>query len=90
VLIDNQSIDPLNELISNNEEVSSKINGILHGLDKREQLIIRKYFGLGCETETLDKIGEELKCSKERVRQLKDVALKKIRNDSYSLLKFLS
>jgi len=49
-------------------------------LDAREHHIIRAYFGLdGCAPLTLEKIGEGLGLTRERVRQLRDRALEKIR-----------
>lgn len=49
--------------------------------DSREQEIIRKYFGLGKETEKiLEEIGEDLGVTRERVRQLKERALSRIRS----------
>ena len=54
---------------------------ILERLDAREQLILRRRFGLGGATEglTLREIGEELHLSRERVRQLEAIALAKLR-----------
>jgi RNA polymerase primary sigma factor len=37
----------------------------------------------------LDDLGEEFGCTKERIRQIRDKALKKLRNDSYELLNYL-
>ncbi|MCC7262778.1 MAG: RNA polymerase sigma factor RpoD/SigA [Candidatus Latescibacteria bacterium] len=49
-------------------------------LDAREHQIIRAYFGLdGSAPMTLEKIGEGLSLTRERVRQLRDRALEKIR-----------
>ena len=39
---------------------------------------------------TLQEIGDELSLTKERVRQIKEKALRKLRNDSYQLLEYLS
>jgi RNA polymerase primary sigma factor len=49
-------------------------------LNQREELIINLYFGLtGEEPYTLGEIGEKLHLSKERIRQLKDRALHRLR-----------
>jgi RNA polymerase primary sigma factor len=50
-------------------------------LNQREELIINLYFGLtGEEPYTLGEIGEKLHLSKERIRQLKDRALSRLRS----------
>ena len=50
-------------------------------LDQREDLIIRAYFGLDDQaTLTLEQIGTRLGLTRERVRQLRDRALSKMRN----------
>ena len=49
-------------------------------LSPRERNMIRRYFGLdGAESMTLEQIGETLGITRERVRQIKDRALRKIR-----------
>jgi RNA polymerase primary sigma factor len=49
-------------------------------LDSRQQIILRDRFGLGGEPpKTLDEIGEKLKITRERVRQIEKLALKKLR-----------
>lgn len=56
------------------------VRGIVQTLDKREQVILRLRFGLeGDSPKTLDEIGRELGLSSERVRQLQNAALKKVR-----------
>jgi RNA polymerase primary sigma factor len=42
---------------------------------------INCYFGIGGEPMTLEMIGEELELTKERVRQIKESAIRKIRNN---------
>lgn len=55
------------------------INEALVSLDGREALVIRLYFGLGGEDGlTLEQIGVKLKVTRERVRQIKEKALKKL------------
>ena len=53
---------------------------IVQTLDSREQVILRLRFGLeGDPPKTLDEIGQELGLTRERVRQLQNAALKKVR-----------
>ena len=56
-------------------------------LDEREDYIIRCYFGLdGNEDITLQEIGVHLGLTRERVRQLRDRALNKMRTKYGNLL----
>ena len=53
----------------------------LHQLDERESRIIMSYFGLGtAQPKTLEAIGEELGITRERVRQLRNRGLEKMRH----------
>lgn len=71
------------------DEIRKRVAAILSVLDDREKVIIEKYFGLNGVESNLDDLGEEFHCTKERVRQLKDKAIKKLRNESHSLLNYL-
>ncbi|HCV23576.1 MAG TPA: hypothetical protein DGN59_08960 [Candidatus Latescibacteria bacterium] len=63
----------------------------LDPLDDREQLILRSYFGLeGLDPMTLEQIGEILGLTRERVRQLRDRALERVRHEHGDLLLELS
>jgi RNA polymerase primary sigma factor len=70
------------ELLSTAEQASHKVNRLLQYLDPREREIIRMRAGLdsGHEGMTLEKIGEKLGITKERVRQLNVRAMKKLRS----------
>lgn len=59
-------------------------------LDEREKNIIIDYYGLNKTPMTLQEIGDGLSLTKERVRQIKEKALRKLRNDSYQLLEYLT
>jgi RNA polymerase primary sigma factor len=72
------------------DEIKKRVAMILRVLDDREKAIIEKYFGLNGVESNLDDLGEEFNCTKERIRQLKDKAIKKLRNESYFLLNYLS
>ena len=62
------------------ESVRAKIDELLCQLDERESYIIRLYFGLeGEEPLTLEQIGGLMNLTRERVRQLKERALGKLR-----------
>ena len=60
--------------------LSNRLSACLDRLDQREALIIRAYFGLDDQADlTLAQIGSQMGLTRERVRQLKDQALRKIR-----------
>jgi RNA polymerase primary sigma factor len=59
---------------------SWEIYNLLQGLSKREKTVIRLYFGIGEETNyTLEEIGSRFNLTRERIRQIKDVALSKLK-----------
>lgn len=56
------------------------VKRLLNTLDNREQEIIKRRFGIEKEeTETLEQIGNALGFSKERIRQLENIAIQKLR-----------
>lgn len=64
-----------------NELRAKAINGILNTLDEREKDIIVARFGLnGARAKTLDELAAEYKLTKERIRQIEQKALHKLRN----------
>ena len=61
-------------------EIRQRVGSALRELNPREETVIRMRFGIGPETvRTLEQIGQLLSLSRERVRQIEWVALKKIR-----------
>ena len=61
-----------------NESLSTEINRALQTLTPREADILRKFFGIGTPEKTLEEIGDELHLTRERVRQIKEKAIKKL------------
>ena len=51
-------------------------------LNEREQAIVKSFFGVDCERKTMAEIGIELGLKRERVRQIRDKALRKMRKAS--------
>lgn len=88
-VIANPNADNPEALANSSEDLKIRIKHIMSFLDKREQAIIEGYFGLLGTEKNLDDLGEEFGCTKERIRQLKDKALKKLRNESFSLINYL-
>ena len=90
----NEEGDQLIDLIPNKdaespEAIKKKVNAMLSILDEREKTIIERYYGLTGIECNLDDLGEEFGCTKERIRQLRDKAIKKLRNESFGLLNYL-
>jgi RNA polymerase primary sigma factor len=68
---------------SNNEELKQVILNLTECLTEREQYIITEYYGLNSnENMTLEEIGDAIGLTKERVRQIKEKALKKLRSEA--------
>ena len=67
------------------ESLRGEIQRVLKTLSPREQKIIKMYFGIECDRPfTLEEIGEHFKLTRERVRQLKERALSRLRHQSRS------
>ena len=74
------------------ESLCSELDNILSAVLKdREKKVIVMSFGIGCHEKSLEEIGDLLGLTRERVRQIKEKSLRKIKNDPGSkiLLKYL-
>lgn len=79
VILNDDSPSPDNELI--NSSLRKEIERSLSTLGDREADILRFYFGLnGSQPHTLEEIGDEFGLTRERVRQIKEKAIKKLKN----------
>lgn len=56
-----------------------EINELLYKIPKREALVIRMYYGIATEAVSLEEIAFCLKLSKERIRQIKDSGIRKLK-----------
>lgn len=61
------------------ESLKQEIQKVLEGLNERERMVITAFFGIGQPEMTLDEIGEKYKLSRERVRQIKEKAIRRLR-----------
>ncbi len=79
VLLSKESSSPDKGLLT--ESLRKEIERALSTLTYREANIIRLYFGLnGKHQHTLEEIGEEFNLTRERVRQIKEKAIKRLKN----------
>ncbi|MBE6320847.1 MAG: sigma-70 family RNA polymerase sigma factor [Bacteroidales bacterium] len=67
-----------------NESLSREIDRALATLPAREADIIRKFFGIGVPEKTLEEIGIEFHLTRERVRQIKEKAIRHLKSSSRS------
>lgn len=83
VLANEELPSPDNYLMS--ESLKIEVERALETLTEREAEVIKLYFGLGREHPlTLEEIGEMFKLTRERVRQIKEKAIKRLRHASRS------
>ena len=69
-----------------NESLSKEIDRALKQLTPRESEIIKMFFGIGCQEMTLEEIGDKFGLTRERVRQIKEKAIRRLRTASRSKL----
>lgn len=74
-LVEEKSVAPIDAI--------NILEELFEGVPERERNIVSDYFGLdGVKPKTLEEIGEEFNLTKERVRQLNEKALKKMRSNA--------
>ncbi len=79
ILADHNQETPDDDILK--RSARDQLEEVLDNLDERELRIIRLYFGLdGSESLTLEQIGGMMSLTRERVRQLKERALSKLRH----------
>jgi RNA polymerase primary sigma factor len=88
-VVPNPNAESADAGLSSDETLKDKLLAILDVLDEREKTIIQDYFGLSGSTRTLEDIGNDFDLTKERVRQIKEKALRKLRNETGSLFDYL-
>ena len=68
------------------ESLRNEIAAALNILNDREQKIIKSFYGIGCQEMTLEEIGHATGLTRERVRQIKEKAIRKLRNSTSNKL----
>jgi RNA polymerase primary sigma factor len=82
VLPNEQQPPPDTELIQ--ESLRLEVKQVLGSLSQREADVINLYFGLDKQALTLEEIGEKFNLTRERVRQIKEKAIRRLRHASRS------
>ncbi len=85
VLVNNDSPNADSTLI--NESLSREVDRALATLTERERDIIKLFFGISTQEMTLEEIGETFGLTRERVRQIKEKAIRRLRHTSRSKLR---
>lgn len=81
------STDSRPEMQLMQDSLKKEIRGLVKKLKEREAFVLTEYYGLGeDEPKTLEQIGETLDLSSERVRQIKERALQRLRKSKTSQL----
>ena len=68
------------------ESLRTEVTRMIKLLSEREQKIIKAFFGIGEPELTLDEIGEKYNLTRERVRQIKEKAIRRIRHNTKNKL----
>ena len=69
-----------------NESLNKEIERALATLTERERDIVKYFFGIGTQEMTLEEIGEHFGLTRERVRQIKEKAIRRLRHSARSKL----
>ena len=84
VLVNDDS--PIADRTLINESLSTEVERALSTLTERERDIIKLFFGINTQEMTLEEIGETFGLTRERVRQIKEKAIRRLRHSSRSKL----
>jgi RNA polymerase primary sigma factor len=88
-IIKNDNVESPDEIFSTKDLVKQKMIKIMNVLDDRERVIVEDYYGITGTPRTLEDIGSDFNLTKERVRQIKEKALRKLRNECSDLFEYL-
>lgn len=79
VLSDNEQLQADNWLDA--ESLATEMDRALQTLPEKEREILKMFYGISCQEKSLEEISLRMGLSRERVRQIKEKALKKMRQD---------
>ena len=78
---------PMADSNLNQESLSKEVERALNQLHERERDILKMFFGIGCQEMTLEEIGAKFDLTRERVRQIKEKAIRRLKGQKSRLLK---
>ncbi len=78
---------PMADSSLNQESLSKEVDRALKQLYDREREILKMFFGIGCQEMTLEEIGAKFDLTRERVRQIKEKAIRRLKGQKSKLLK---
>ena len=78
---------PMADAELNQESLSKEVHRALDQLNPRERDILKMFFGIGCQEMTLEEIGAKFDLTRERVRQIKEKAIRRLKGQKSKLLK---
>tara|TARA_Y100000389_G_scaffold135643_1_gene133153 strand:+ start:85 stop:918 length:834 start_codon:yes stop_codon:yes gene_type:complete len=91
-ILEDKSLDKKDSFYDVDDRVKEELNSVLSLLNERERDIIESYYGINknYESMTLEAIGEKFGITKERVRQIKEKAIRKVRHNAHGLFDALN
>jgi len=89
IIADVDATSPDSTMDIEKENLNHALISLLDSLSDVEKQVIKRYFGLFGEENTLEEIANDLDLTKERVRQIKEKAIKKLRFNSYKLFELM-
>lgn len=75
---------PSTDNVLDQESLRTEIGRVLDVLNAREQKVIKAFFGIGMQEMTLEEIGDKYNLTRERVRQIKEKAIRRLRYNTKS------
>lgn len=84
VLADNDM--PMADKALVQESLRKEIDRAIELLNDREQKVVRAFFGIGSPEMTLEEIGDKYNLTRERVRQIKEKAIRRLRHNTKNKL----
>ena len=78
---------PMADHSLNRESLALEIDRALKQLTERERDILKMFFGIGCQEMSLEEIGDKFDLTRERVRQIKEKAIRRLKGQKSRLLK---
>jgi RNA polymerase primary sigma factor len=88
-VIKNENVESPDAVFSSKDVLKEKMMNIMSVLDERERIIVEDYYGITGTPRTLEDIGSDFSLTKERVRQIKEKALRKLRNECSDLFEYM-